>query len=36
MNLIDSYRDTEGGKKLITSTIQQYRDVYKELGLEVK
>ena len=36
MNLIDSYRDTDGAKKLITATIQQYRDVYKELGLEVK
>lgn len=36
MNLIDSYRDTEGSRKLITSTIQLYRDVYKEMGLEVK
>lgn len=36
MNLIDSFRDTEGAKELITSTISQYRDVYKELGLEVK
>ncbi len=36
MNLIDSYRDTEGSRELITSTIQQYRDVYKEMGLEVK
>jgi tripartite-type tricarboxylate transporter receptor subunit TctC len=36
MNLIDSYRDTEGSKELITSTVAQYRDVYKEMGLEVK
>lgn len=36
MNLIDSYRDTEGSKELITNTIAQYRDVYKEMGLEVK
>lgn len=36
MNLIESYRDTEGSRELITSTIQQYRDVYKEMGLELK
>lgn len=36
MNLIESYRDTEGSKELITSTIAQYRDVYKEMGLEIK
>ena len=36
MNLIESYRDTAGSKKLITSTIAQYRDVYKAMGLEVK
>lgn len=36
MNLIESYRDTEGSRELITSTIDQYREVYKELGLEVK
>jgi hypothetical protein len=36
MNLIESYRDTEGAKELITATIAQYRDVYKEMGLEVK
>ncbi|MDX1766348.1 MAG: tripartite tricarboxylate transporter substrate-binding protein, partial [Candidatus Saccharimonadales bacterium] len=36
MNLIDSYRDTEGSKELITNTIAQYRDVYKAMGLEVK
>ncbi len=36
MNLIDSYRDTDGSKELITSTISQYRDVYKAMGLEVK
>ena len=36
MNLIESFRDTDGAKELITSTIKQYRDVYKEMGLEVK
>ena len=36
MNLIESYRDTEGAKELITATIAQYRDVYKEMGLEIK
>ncbi|MGI9374468.1 MAG: tripartite tricarboxylate transporter substrate binding protein [Hyphomicrobiales bacterium] len=36
MNLIESYRDTDGAKELITGTIGQYRDVYKAMGLEVK
>ncbi len=36
MTLIESYRDTDGSKELITSTIAQYRDVYKEMGLEVR
>jgi len=36
MTVIDSYRDTKGSKKLITSTIQQYRDVYKSMGMAVK
>lgn len=36
MNLIESFRDTEGSKELITSTVATYRDVYKEMGLEVK
>lgn len=36
MNVIDSYRDTDGAKKLITSTIKQYREVYKQMGLDVK
>jgi hypothetical protein len=36
MTLIESYRDTEGSKDLITKTIAQYRDVYKSMGLEVK
>ena len=36
MNLIESYRDTAGSKDLIMSTIKQYRDVYKQMGLEVK
>jgi tripartite-type tricarboxylate transporter receptor subunit TctC len=36
MTLIESYRDTEGSKDLITKTIAQYRDVYKAMGLEVK
>lgn len=36
MTLIESFRDTDGSKDLITDTIAQYRDVYKEMGLEVK
>jgi len=36
MTVIDSYRDTEGAKKLINATVNQYRDVYKKMGLEVK
>ncbi len=36
MTLIESFRDTEGARELITKTIQQYRDVYKQMGLEVK
>ncbi len=36
MTLIESFRDTAGSKELIASTIQQYRDVYKEMGLEIK
>jgi len=36
MTVIDSYRDTQGSKDLINSTVAQYRDVYKAMGLEVK
>ncbi len=36
MNLIESFRDADGARQLITSTIAQYRDVYKAMGLEVK
>ncbi len=36
MTLIESFRDTAGAKELITTTIGQYRDVYKEMGLEIK
>ena len=36
MTLIESFRDTQGSRDLITNTIGQYRDVYKEMGLEVK
>ena len=36
MTLIESFRDTEGSKELITTTVAQYRDVYKAMGLEVK
>jgi tripartite-type tricarboxylate transporter receptor subunit TctC len=36
MTLIESYRDTAGSQKLITTTVAQYRDVYKSMGLEVK
>ena len=36
MTVIDSYRNTEDSKKLISATIKQYRDVYKSMGMEVK
>ena len=36
MGVIDSYRDTAGAKELITSTIAQYRKVYKAMGLKLK
>jgi tripartite-type tricarboxylate transporter receptor subunit TctC len=33
MTLIESYRDTEGSRELISTTVDLYRDVYKEMGL---
>ena len=36
MTVIDSYRETEGAKDLITRSIGQYRAVYKAMGLDVK
>ena len=36
MTVIDSYRDTDGSKELITRSIDQYREVYKAMGLDVK
>jgi len=36
MTLIESYRDTAGAKELISTTVGQYREVYKSMGLEVK
>ena len=36
MTLIESYRDTEGSRELITTTISQYREVYKSMGLKIK
>ncbi len=36
MTLIESYRDTAGAKELITTTVGQYREVYKSMGLKVK
>jgi hypothetical protein len=36
MTVIDSYRDTEGAKKLINQSIDQYRTVYKNMGMAVK
>jgi len=36
MTLIESYRDTAGARDLINSTVAQYREVYKQMGLEVK
>jgi tripartite-type tricarboxylate transporter receptor subunit TctC len=36
MTLIESYRDTAGSQELITTTVGQYREVYKQMGLEIK
>ena len=36
MTVIDSYRDTQGSRDLIKSSIIQYRNVYKDMGLNVK
>ena len=36
MTVIDSYRDTDGAKELIMRSIDQYREVYTEMGLDVK
>ena len=36
MTVIDSYRDTAGSIALINATIPQYREVYKQMGLDVK
>jgi len=36
MTLIESFRDTEGSRELITNTIGQYRAVYQRMGLDVK
>jgi tripartite-type tricarboxylate transporter receptor subunit TctC len=36
MDAIPSYRDTAGSVELINKTIEQYRKVYKAMGLEVK
>ena len=36
MTVIDSYRDTDGAKELIMRSIDQYREVYKAMGLDVK
>ncbi len=36
MTLIESFRDTDGTRKLISDTIAQYRKVYAQMGLDVK
>jgi hypothetical protein len=36
MNVIDSYRDTAGAVTLINESIDQYRAVYKSMGMDVK
>lgn len=33
MNLIDSYRDSEGSKALINKSVESYKALYKEIGL---
>ncbi len=36
MTVIDSYRDTAGARELINESIDQYREVYKSMGMAVK
>ena len=36
MTVIDSYRDTAGAIDLINRSVDQYRTVYKAMGLDVK
>ncbi len=36
MTVIDSYRDSDGSKDLIGRSIDQYRTVYKDMGLDLK
>ena len=36
MTLIESFRDTAGSQELITTTIGQYREVYKKMGLKLQ
>ncbi|MFA9419115.1 MAG: tripartite tricarboxylate transporter substrate binding protein [Gammaproteobacteria bacterium] len=36
MTLIESFRDTAGSQELINTTVDQYREVYKQMGLEIK
>ena len=36
MNVIDSYRDTAGAIDLINASVDQYREVYKGMGMDVK
>ncbi len=36
MTVIDSYRDTAGAIELINQSVNQYREVYKAMGLDVK
>ena len=36
MTVIHSYRDTDGAKDLIARSIDQYREVYEAMGLDVK
>jgi tripartite-type tricarboxylate transporter receptor subunit TctC len=36
MNVIDSYRDTAGAIDLINASVDQYREVYKSMGMDVK
>ncbi|MEB8385629.1 tripartite tricarboxylate transporter substrate binding protein [Rhodobacteraceae bacterium KMM 6894] len=33
MDLIDSYRDSEGAKELIDKSVESYKAIYKEIGL---
>ena len=36
MDLVDSYRDGAGAKKMVDETVKTYKKLYKALGIESK